>query len=135
MADNKRLFGKYIISKADGSEVDPKADYFVLRLGSDVAARHAAREYALHVQAANPQLAADLRERCDQYDNDRFDIMADLRAAIALVEKYADCGDNSCHFMPRGGGMRTNGGCRCSTRPFVMSALARLYKVAREACE
>ena len=24
-----------------------------------------------------------------------------------------DCGDNSCSFAPKKGGMRTNGGCRC----------------------
>lgn len=24
-----------------------------------------------------------------------------------------DCGDNSCLFKARGGGQRTNGGCRC----------------------
>lgn len=25
-----------------------------------------------------------------------------------------DCGDNSCFYKKRHGGMRTNGGCRCS---------------------
>lgn len=31
-----------------------------------------------------------------------------------------DCGDNSCQFAPKKGGMRTNGGCRCVTdlKPF-----------------
>lgn len=24
-----------------------------------------------------------------------------------------DCGDNSCMYAPKRGGMRTNGGCRC----------------------
>ena len=28
-----------------------------------------------------------------------------------------DCGDNSCRYAPQGGGMRTNGGCRCDQCP------------------
>lgn len=29
------------------------------------------------------------------------------------VELELDCGDNSCYFATKRGGMRTNGGCRC----------------------
>jgi hypothetical protein len=39
------LFSKYIIQKADGSPVDPGAQYFVLRLDTDKAARIAIRAY------------------------------------------------------------------------------------------
>jgi hypothetical protein len=28
-----------------------------------------------------------------------------------------DCGDNSCLYATRKGGMRTNGGCRCDACP------------------
>jgi hypothetical protein len=28
-----------------------------------------------------------------------------------------DCGDNSCKYAPRKGGMRTNHGCRCDDCP------------------
>ncbi len=28
-------------------------------------------------------------------------------------EPILDCGDNSCMFAEKRGGMRTNGGCRC----------------------
>lgn len=57
-----------------------------------------------------------------------------LKAALAAVDKYADCGDNSClfkHAQRRGAG--TNGGCRCRERPFVMAALAELVRAARAA--
>lgn len=61
------LHKKYTITKADGSAVDPEADYFVLRLDVDPVARHAARTYARNIEARNPQLAADIRKRCDMY--------------------------------------------------------------------
>lgn len=32
-----------------------------------------------------------------------------------LDEISPDCGDNSCRFAVKRGGMRTNGGCRCTT--------------------
>lgn len=66
-APARGLFGKYIVTKADGSAIDPSADYFVLRLDSDPIARHAARVYARNVTAANPALAKDLQERCDAH--------------------------------------------------------------------
>lgn len=40
-----------------------------------------------------------------------------------------DCGDNSCLFATRRGGMRTNGGCRCIER-LLDAAVAR----EREEC-
>ena len=52
------LFGKYIIAKADGSEVDPAARYFVLRLDTDTHARRAALLYA--ELTGNRQLFEDL---------------------------------------------------------------------------
>jgi len=61
------LFHKYVVGKADGSRTDPAADYFVLRLDTDAAARHAARTYARDVEGSNPDLASDLRSRCDRY--------------------------------------------------------------------
>ena len=61
------LYGKYIVTKADGSSVAPEADYFVLRLDTDKAARHALRIYANNVEHANPLLAADLRARLDKH--------------------------------------------------------------------
>jgi hypothetical protein len=46
-APKSGLYGKYIIQKADGSPVDPEADYFILRLDADPVARIAALEYAI----------------------------------------------------------------------------------------
>lgn len=39
-------------------------------------------------------------------------VIAAVRARVAAW----DCGDNSCAFAARKGGMRTNGGCRCHNR-------------------
>ena len=33
-----------------------------------------------------------------------------------LATVAPDCGDNSCRFAVKRGGMRTNGGCRCIDR-------------------
>lgn len=67
---NRGLYRKYIIQKADGSPVDPTAEYFVLRLdvnGKDPqhirACRTAVLAYASKIADHLPQLAADLRTR------------------------------------------------------------------------
>ncbi|MBW4484907.1 MAG: hypothetical protein KME14_20420 [Tildeniella torsiva UHER 1998/13D] len=58
------LFRKYLLSKADGSELDPQAKYFVIRY--DAAAEHGAAgraallEYADKIQEDCPELARDL---------------------------------------------------------------------------
>ncbi len=57
-AASRGLFGKYHIEKADGSPIDPRAVYFVLRIDTDEAARLALWLYAHHCQ--NEQLARDL---------------------------------------------------------------------------
>jgi hypothetical protein len=61
---------KYIIEKADGSPVDPNADYFILRLDTDPAARKAALAYAEAIEESNPVLASDLRSRVYAYEDE-----------------------------------------------------------------
>lgn len=63
----KGLYGKYKIEKADGSSVDPEADYLVLRLDSDKHARIAALAYAESVMSENTLLASDLLCRAANY--------------------------------------------------------------------
>jgi len=53
------LYGKYIVKKASGP-TDPDANYFVLRLDTDEAAREAALTYARAVQNTRPKLSAEL---------------------------------------------------------------------------
>lgn len=61
LSDEERgFYQKYIISKADGSSVDPKAVYLVLRLDTDAAARSAAIEYA--------RLTENYKLKCDIAD-------------------------------------------------------------------
>lgn len=60
------LYGKYRISKADGSPVDPNADYFVLRLDTDPVARRAALEYSYMTPDRN--LAIGLQERIAKHN-------------------------------------------------------------------
>ena len=51
---------KYIIQKSSGKPIDPKAEYFVLRLDKDPHALKALSEYIDSVQLDNPRLAYDL---------------------------------------------------------------------------
>lgn len=59
--EERGLYRKYRISKADGSSVDPHAKYFVLRLdsGAEVEACRAAA-YAFAFKCKNRKLALDL---------------------------------------------------------------------------
>ena len=67
------LYGKYCISKADGSPVDPNADYFVLRLDTDPVARRAAREYSY--VTPDRDLARGLQDSLAKYDPQLKDCM------------------------------------------------------------
>jgi len=55
-----RLYRKYNITKADGSPCDAEAQYFVLRLDTDPAARAAAITYANSIVADKPEFAIDI---------------------------------------------------------------------------
>ena len=59
---------KYIISKDDGSDVDPDAWYFVLRVDKDPHAQKAAIVYAQSVEEDNPLLAKELMEQVRLYE-------------------------------------------------------------------
>lgn len=63
MTEAKGLYGKYLIAKANGMPIEPKADYFILRLDTDKAARIAALVYAELIDEINHSLALDLRNR------------------------------------------------------------------------
>lgn len=57
------LYGKYIIKKADGSEIANNARYFVLRYdgyGGEKEARNALLYYANAISKDNPKLMEDL---------------------------------------------------------------------------
>jgi hypothetical protein len=56
---------KYLLSKVDGTPVDPEGDYFILKLNSKnqwhrEASRKAILAYAESVKIGAPQLAADI---------------------------------------------------------------------------
>lgn len=64
------LHRRYDVRKADGTQTDPMAEYFVLRLDEvgknpthTSASRKALMTYANEIEAHQPQLAADLRAR------------------------------------------------------------------------
>ena len=64
------LHARYRVEKADGTPVDSRAEYFVLRLddhGSDpkhiAAGRKAVLTYADEIEDHLPELAKDLRDR------------------------------------------------------------------------
>lgn len=58
--DDRGLYGKYRIEKADGTPLDPRAIYFTLRLDTDPHAMAAIRAYVESCRAEQPELAADL---------------------------------------------------------------------------
>ncbi len=60
MTEATGLKKKYIVTKADGSAVDPDAQYFVLRIDTDRCARLALRTYARAIEWENPSLADGL---------------------------------------------------------------------------
>jgi len=63
----KGYYKKYSITKADGRPCDPDAEYFVLRLDTDPAARAALRTYA--EACGNPVLKEELLARLAYYEN------------------------------------------------------------------
>jgi hypothetical protein len=73
-ADNPTgLHQRYIVAKASGEQVDPRAEYFVLRVdehGDDHrhinACRKAVLMYATEIEHYLPQLAAELYARYNQ---------------------------------------------------------------------
>ena len=54
------LFGKYEIKKVHG-ETDPNAQYFVLRIDTDPAARAALLVYADQIKDVDPEFAKELQ--------------------------------------------------------------------------
>jgi len=63
----KGLYNKYIISKADGTPIDPNADYFVLRLDTDSCAREAMKFYGSAIYQDNLELAHDIFNKLNIY--------------------------------------------------------------------
>lgn len=56
----KGLYGKYIVTKTDGEPTEPQAQYFVLRIDTDLHAQKALVTYAKSVKKDDPTLAEDL---------------------------------------------------------------------------
>ncbi|HDZ37102.1 MAG TPA: hypothetical protein ENH62_02240 [Marinobacter sp.] len=53
---------KYRVEKVDGSPIDPKAVYFVMRVDTDIHARKAILAYAESIREDDPVLAMDLEK-------------------------------------------------------------------------
>jgi len=69
-ADEKEasgLYNKYVIAKESGEPLDPDAEYFVLRIDSDPAARMALRYFCLYCAA---ELAAELQHLLERLDRE-----------------------------------------------------------------
>lgn len=70
----KGIIPKYIIDKADGTPIDPKACYLVLRLDTDHAARMAAGEYASWCWRTNEALSDDINACLLDVEDDNVDL-------------------------------------------------------------
>ena len=58
----KGYYNKYNVTKKDGTPVDPKAVYFVLRLDTDPVAQLVLAYYAELIARDNPRLSKDIQE-------------------------------------------------------------------------
>lgn len=56
-----KLYRKYDIKKTNGNPVSPNAQYFVLRIDTDPAARVALLAYADEVDYSEPEFACQIR--------------------------------------------------------------------------
>lgn len=57
-----KLYHKYHITHSDGTPVDPKAEYFVLRIDKDPDARMALRTYIDMIAPRDPEFAKELQD-------------------------------------------------------------------------
>src|SRR5574341_885094 len=80
-----KLFRKYDIKKADGSPTDPNAQYFVLRIDTDPAARSAVRNYAESIARIDPWFSEELLAWVSRYSE------ASNKACSGLVVRCANC--------------------------------------------
>jgi hypothetical protein len=62
------LYNKYKVTKSDGSPVDLNAQYFVLRVDTDPAARFALVAYANFIKRSDPQFSRELLVLVKQYE-------------------------------------------------------------------
>jgi hypothetical protein len=62
------LFKKYNVTKNDGSSVDKNAQYFVLRIDTDPAARKAVLRYSSYISEVDPEFANELFNWVMEYE-------------------------------------------------------------------
>lgn len=66
----EKLYNKYQITKVSGEPVNPDAQYFVLRIDTDPAARVALLAYATEIEDTEPVFARQLYDwvsRCQPF--------------------------------------------------------------------
>lgn len=63
-----KLFQKYNITKNDGSPIDPNAQYFVLRVDTDLVARKAVLRYSSYISHTDPEFAEELYRWVMKYE-------------------------------------------------------------------
>ena len=83
------LRNKYVITKTSGSEVDPKADYFVLRLDKDPHAIAAILRYAFSIRKDNPEFALDLFAKAEEYTGGLKDTDKVVRKNVQLEQEIS----------------------------------------------
>lgn len=89
---------KYIITKKNGHPVDPKADYFVLRLDIDPHAVKAILAYAVSVMETNPTFAFDLFAKVES-------IMNGLPTVESILQKNASLEKQINNLLKRAAGI------------------------------
>jgi len=85
------LYNKYVVTKADGSPVATDAQYFVLRIDTDPAARAALLVYADQIKDSDPEFAKELQAWVWVYTENASNKVLQSDTAYACP----DCGSES----------------------------------------
>lgn len=62
---------KYNITKSNGEPIDPEAEYFVMRVDTDINARGCLIQYAACIAEENPQLSSGILEMVHRLNNEK----------------------------------------------------------------
>lgn len=85
------IFDKYIVQKSDGSPINPNAQYFVLRIDTDPAARKAALRYSSYISQTDPDFADEIFQWVMQFENQDKRLSPLIWCDYCQTEHIPDC--------------------------------------------
>lgn len=91
-----KLYKKYVVTKTSGEPINPEAQYFILRIDTDVHARIALRAYIKSIRAENMELARDLIN----WLGESHDTEAGNKEIEIISEKFGKASPKGGFFNP-----------------------------------